>query len=86
MPMPRKIVNVDWSIVLNGLTSGSITKIEHFASMYNISRPTAKKMLAEKYGSSIVFTRGRSGGIVFDPSMAGNLGNLPKELFLKNFS
>lgn len=66
--MPRKTITVSWDSVTAALTSGQLTKIEQFASQYNISRPTAKKMLAEKYGNAIVFNRGRAGGIVFNPS------------------
>jgi hypothetical protein len=34
--------------------------------MFNVSRPTAKKMLEEYYGNRILFKRGRNGGIVFN--------------------
>lgn len=66
--MSRKTITVDWNAVTSALTSGQMTKIEQFATQYNISRPTAKKMLAEKYGNAIVFNRGRAGGIVFNPA------------------
>jgi hypothetical protein len=66
--MPRKTITVDWDSVTSALTSGQMTKIEQFATQYGVSRPTAKKMLADKYGSAIVFNRGRAGGIVFNPS------------------
>lgn len=66
--MPRKNITVDWTVVTSALSSGSMTKIEQFATQFAISRPTAKKMLAEKYGNQIVFNRGRAGGIVFNPS------------------
>lgn len=67
--MPRKTnVTVNWDSVTEQLTSGQMTKIEQFATAYSISRPTAKKMLAEHYGNAIVFNRGRSGGIVFNPA------------------
>jgi DNA-binding IscR family transcriptional regulator len=66
--MARKTINVDWDSVTAALTNGQMTKIEQFATQYGISRPTAKKMLAEKYGNAIVFNRGRAGGIVFNPS------------------
>jgi|APGre2960657404_1045060.scaffolds.fasta_scaffold26047_2 hypothetical protein len=66
--MPRKTITVDWDSVTSALSSGQMTKIEQFATQYGVSRPTAKKMLADKYGSAIVFNRGRAGGIVFNPS------------------
>ena len=65
--MPRKTINVDWNAVTTALSSGQMTKIEQFASQYGVSRPTAKKMLADKYGNNIIFNRGRAGGIVYNP-------------------
>lgn len=66
--MPRKVINVDWTHVTAALTNGQWKKIEQFADFVGVSRPTAKKMLAEKYGNAITFNRGRSGGIVFNPT------------------
>ena len=66
--MARNSVTVDWNSITLRLTDGSLTKIEQFATQHGISRPTAKKMLSDHYGSQIVFVRGRSGGIVFNPS------------------
>ena len=66
--MPRKTITVDWNAVTSALSSGQMTKIEQFATQYGISRPTAKKMLADKYGTQIVFNRGRAGGIVLNPA------------------
>jgi hypothetical protein len=63
--MPRKIIIVDWDGVTEALCSGQLTKIEQFASLYKISRPTAKKMLSEKYGPGIRFHRGRGGGMSY---------------------
>jgi hypothetical protein len=57
---------IDWVMVTDHFTTGKITKIEQFASMFNVSRPTAKKMLEEYYGNRILFKRGRNGGIVFN--------------------
>lgn len=66
--MARKKISVDWDNVTSRLSDGSLNKLEQFAEQYGISRPTAKKLLQDKYGSSIVFVRGRSGGIIYNPS------------------
>jgi len=60
--------NINWNEISIKLSSGEYTKIEQFATLWGVSRPTAKKMLATKYGSQILFNRGRSGGIVFAPA------------------
>lgn len=65
--MTSKNIIVDWDAITISLTNGTLTKIAHFAAQYGVSRPTAKKMLADHYGTSIVFNRGRTGGIVFNP-------------------
>ena len=65
--MTSKNIIVDWDAITINLTNGTLTKIAHFAAQYGVSRPTAKKMLADHYGTSIVFNRGRTGGIVFNP-------------------
>ncbi len=57
--------NIDWNLVTQSLANGQISKISDFAEMYNMSRPTAKKILKEKYGDGIAFRRGRHGGILF---------------------
>lgn len=65
--MTSKNIIVDWNEITINLTNGTLTKIAQFAAQYGVSRPTAKKMLADHYGTSIVFNRGRTGGIVFNP-------------------
>lgn len=65
--MAKKNINIDWDSTTKKLENGEITKIEQFASQYGISRPTAKKLLSEHYGTQIIFNRGRAGGIVFGP-------------------
>jgi hypothetical protein len=60
---------INWSVITDGLTDGSITKIEQIAKMIGVSRPTAKKLLTEKYGPNLIFKRGRSGGLVYNPCL-----------------
>lgn len=66
--MARQKISVDWNAVSEDLASGQLTRIEQFATARGISRPTAKKLLAEHYGNAIIFVRGRSGGIVYNPA------------------
>jgi len=63
--MNKKNLTVDWTATEEKLANGEIHKIEQFAAMIGVSRPTAKKLLAAQFGNRIVFTRGRSGGIQF---------------------
>lgn len=65
--MTKKNINIDWDSTTKQLENGEITKIQQFAVKYGISRPTAKKLLSDHYGTQIVFNRGRAGGIVFGP-------------------
>lgn len=65
--MTSKNINVDWTATTAALTSGQLTKIAQFAAQYGVSRPTAKKMLANQYGTAMIFNRGRTGGIVYNP-------------------
>lgn len=67
--MSNNNININWTEVEQDLSNGSMTKIEHFATKYNLSRPTAKKMLSDHFGDRLLFKRGRNGGMVFNPSV-----------------
>lgn len=70
MPNIRKTITVNWDDVTVALETGQLTKISSFAETHQISRPTAKKILKEKYGNAIRFQRGRNGGIAFHRVMS----------------
>jgi hypothetical protein len=67
--MSNNNTNVNWTEVEQNLSDGSLTKIEQFATKYTVSRPTAKKMLSDHFGSRLLFKRGRNGGMVFNASV-----------------
>jgi hypothetical protein len=62
--------SIDWDYVTAQLASGQMNKLCQFATLVNVSRPTAKKLLVAQYGTRICFSRGRTGGMLYAASYA----------------
>lgn len=62
--------SIDWDFVTVQLASGQMNKLCQFATLVNVSRPTAKKLLVAQFGTRIIFSRGRTGGMMYAPKSA----------------
>lgn len=65
--MARKII-IDLSHLDTTLNSGGKVRMHDVAENLGVSLPTVRRLLAERYGDSIVFLRGRKGGIYRNPN------------------
>lgn len=65
--MARKIV-IDISHFDSTLNSGGKVRMKDVAAHFGVSLPTVRRLLSERYGDSIVFLRGRKGGIFRNPN------------------
>jgi hypothetical protein len=55
--------NMDWNRVSTTLQKSGKIRLAEFANTYGVSIPTMRKILERKYGSSLQFRRGRTGGV-----------------------
>lgn len=54
---------VDWNGVSSTMESSGKLRLADFANEYGVSVPTMRKILERKFGSKIMFRRGRTGGV-----------------------
>lgn len=65
--MARKIV-IDLSHLDTILNSGGKVRMHDVAENLGVSLPTVRRLLSERYGNTIVFLRGRKGGVYRNPN------------------
>jgi len=59
--------NVDWSYV-NKMIDNNQAKLSLLASKYNLNSQDMRGLIIKHYGNTIVFRRGRAGGILWNPN------------------
>ncbi len=70
---PPVVLTADtWKSVTEALASK--TDLPSLATVAGVSVPTARKLLAAKFGDRIVFARGRTGGVTLQAARRGGKG------------
>ena len=64
--MPRPMINVtlDFSSIEDRIAKGERVTVRHIAEELKVSPQIVRRAMMEHYASRVVFTRGRTGGIV----------------------
>ena len=66
--MPRPMINVtlDFSSIEDRIAKGERVTVRHIAEELKVSPQIVRRAMMEHYASRVVFTRGRTGGIVLN--------------------
>ena len=59
--------NVDWSYV-NKMIDNNQAKLSLLSSKYNLNSQDMRDLIIKHYGDTVVFRRGRAGGILWNPN------------------
>ena len=59
--------NIDWSYV-NKMIDNDQAKLSLLASKYNLNSQDMRELIIKHYGETVVFRRGRAGGILWNPN------------------
>lgn len=63
MPRPLISVSLDFASIETRIASGERVTVRHLAAEHNVSPQIVRRALIDHYASSVVFQRGRTGGI-----------------------
>lgn len=70
------MAQVKWSEFSSNLTKSGRVRLADYAEKYGVSIPTMRKMVEQKYGKTVTFRRGRTGGVFPTPAFnAGTSGS-----------
>lgn len=61
------MAQVKWSEISAAIEKDGRVRLADYAEKYNVSIPTMRKMMEKKYGTTIQFRRGRTGGVFPTP-------------------
>jgi hypothetical protein len=61
------MAQVKWSEISAALTKDGRVRLADYADKYGVSIPTMRKMMEQKFGTSVEFRRGRTGGVYPTP-------------------
>lgn len=64
--MPRPMINVtlDFASIEGRIANGERVTVRHIAEELSVSPQIVRRAMMERYATRVVFTRGRTGGIV----------------------
>ena len=64
--MPRPMINVtlDFTSIEDRIAKGERVTVRHIAEELSVSPQIVRRAMMERYATRVVFTRGRTGGIV----------------------
>lgn len=57
------MAQVKWSEISSALSKDGRVRLADYAEQYGVSVPTMRKMMEKKYGATVSFRRGRTGGV-----------------------
>jgi len=57
------MAQVKWSEISSALATDGRVRLADYADKYGVSVPTMRKMMEKKYGTTVNFRRGRTGGV-----------------------
>ena len=65
--MPRPMINVtlDFTSIEDRIAKGERVTVRHIAEELSVSPQIVRRAMTEHYATRVLFTRGRTGGIVF---------------------
>lgn len=68
---------VKWSEFSSNLVSSGRVRLADYADQYGVSIPTMRKMVEQKYGKTVIFRRGRTGGVFPTPEFSKSVVSTP---------
>lgn len=64
MPRPMINVNLDFTTIEDRIAKGERVTVKHIAKDHNVSPPIVRRAIEQHFAGRVMFSRGRTGGIV----------------------